>query len=470
MTRVPTESSRPVTAPTLAPGDVLGGYRVLAARGMSLTDIDPRGFTMEAALYRAEDVASGMPVLLKVFTQPYAEDDPFAQGFVAEARRVAAFVHPHIVWIYNAGLDRGCLYLATQVVDGGTLLDRMQAGGLSQAQMLALLAPLAQALDAAHAAGLVYGEITPGTVRIDAAGVPRLDHFAVARRLPGTGIAGVRLTDISYAAPEVRGGLGRTAASDVYALTAVLAYCLTGMVPVPEDAGASSLFGRLSALLHRSAAGRASVPQDSLEAVIARGLASDPAHRYTNAEALIGAVAPVVGVAAPAVPAAPASAALSPQVPAAAPSAPLRAVRAAGAVRTAGAVRAARAVRAAGAVRAARASRASGAAGIAPAPRGRVRRWWPCARGSRRVDSGGRVGAGRNGLDDRAGRAGRDALDDRRRPRCADDGDAARHDAARHAPAGADAARIALCALTGRGRGADGGADRGSRAVERRAG
>ncbi|MGO9794379.1 MAG: serine/threonine protein kinase [Solirubrobacteraceae bacterium] len=299
--RSPTGSSQLVTGSVVAPGDVLGRYRILAPQGSSTTDIDPRGFTIEAALYRAEEGASRLPVLLKVFKRPYSASDPFVKGLIAEGKRVASFMHPNVVSVYDAGFERGRLYVAMQQVDGDTLLDRRRAGGLSAAGTIALLAPLAEALDAAHAAGLVHGEITPATIRVDAGGVPHLDAFGVARRVPDGGIAGVRLADIGYASPELRGGRRLTGASDVYALTAVLAHCLTGEAPFPKDSGAVG--ERLASRLGRRRGGRSRGPADALDAVIACGMASDPARRYAHAQALIGAAASAL--AAPASPAPP---------------------------------------------------------------------------------------------------------------------------------------------------------------------
>jgi serine/threonine-protein kinase len=260
---------------------------------------------MEAALYRAEEVASRLPLLLKVYKRRYSAEDPFAKSLIREGKRVASFVHPNLVSVYDAGLERGCLYVATQPVDGETLLEGIVAGGLTAARTIALLAPLAEALDAVHAAGLLHGEITPGRIRIDAGGAPRLDALGVARRASAdSGIAGVRLADIGYASPELRGGRRMTGASDVYALTAVLAHCLTGEAPFPKDSGTGARLGtrlgaRLGARLWRGRWHRSRGPAGALEAVIARGMANDPARRYAHAQALIGAAASALAASGP---------------------------------------------------------------------------------------------------------------------------------------------------------------------------
>ncbi len=267
----------------LAPGDLLGGYRIVSQSGSGETRRQPRGLATAAVLYNAVDVSSDLPVILTVFKGEHSPDEPFAQRLVRDSKRVASFMHPNVVAVYEAGLELGRLYLVTQAIDGDTLRERIVGGGIPAAQTLALLAPIADALDAAHAAGLVHGELTPDAVRVDAAGTPHLAAFNVPVRVSGGRVDGVRLGDICYASPELLGGRELTAASDIYSLSAVLCRCFTGELHVPEQT--ESRAERLQAWGRRTQPLRPGVP--ALADVIARGMAKQPADRYEQARALI---------------------------------------------------------------------------------------------------------------------------------------------------------------------------------------
>ncbi len=267
----------------LAPGDRLGGYRIVSHSGSGDPGREPRGLATAAVLYHATEVSSGLPVMLTVFKREHSSDEPFAQRLVRDGKRVASFTHPNVLAVYEAGLEHGRLFLVTQAIDGDTLRERLAGGGIPAAQALALLAPIADALDAAHAAGLVHGELTPDAVRVDTAGTPRLAALDVPVRVSGLGVEGVRLGDIGYASPESLGGQQLTAASDIYSLAAVLCHCLTGETRVPEQT--DSRAERQQARARR--AHRLGPGAPVLADVIARGMAKAPADRYEQARSLI---------------------------------------------------------------------------------------------------------------------------------------------------------------------------------------
>lgn len=278
--RSPTPNKQLATGTILTRGDVLGGYQVVERHGFSTSDINPLGFAMVAALYGAEEVSSGLPVVLKVFKREYSPEEPFAKRYIREGKRFASFVHPNVASVYDAGLDRGRLYLATQVVDGDTLLDRMRAGGLSAEGTIALLAPLAEALDAARRVGLVHGDVTPGAIRIDSRGV-HLAAFNVVKPSPWN-ILGVRLEDINYASPEQLRGLRLTGSTDVYSLTAVLYNCLTGEVPFPMEPVAAVAQAHFEAPAPTPTLESFTPACSALDGVIARGMAKDPLDRLNR--------------------------------------------------------------------------------------------------------------------------------------------------------------------------------------------
>ena len=159
-----------------------GGAAVVGA-AMSVS-ADPRvgseflGYRIEALLgrggmsvvYRAEHLRLKRKVALKLLTPELAEDARFRERFLRESELAASLDHPCIVPIYDAGEAEGQLYIAMRFFAGGDLRKLLrQEGRLEPARALVLLAQVAEALDAAHEAGLVHRDVKPGNVMLDSA-------------------------------------------------------------------------------------------------------------------------------------------------------------------------------------------------------------------------------------------------------------------------------------------------------------
>ncbi len=125
-------------------------------------------------VYRAHDVRLGRDVALKLLGGDLAEDEAFRRRFERESRIAASLQHPAIVPVYAAGEIEGQVYLAMRYVEGDLKRLLRRSGPLEAERALALLEPVADALDAAHERGLVHRDVKPGNILVDGrrSGVP----------------------------------------------------------------------------------------------------------------------------------------------------------------------------------------------------------------------------------------------------------------------------------------------------------
>src|SRR3954471_4945198 len=150
--------STPTTAVELRPGSRFGAYRIEAAVG--------RGGM--ATVYRAEHVHLRRQVALKVPMPELASEPAFRERFIRESRAAATLVHPNMVAVFDAGEIEGVLYLAMQFVEGEDLARQLRRDGpLASERAVAVIGQVADALDAAHARGLVHRDVKPANVLVE---------------------------------------------------------------------------------------------------------------------------------------------------------------------------------------------------------------------------------------------------------------------------------------------------------------
>ena len=263
------------TAVILPSGEALGGYRIREAIGVG-------GM---AIVYRAEQLSLNREVALKVLSLELGKDEVFSERFRREGMHVARLDHPNVIPIYDAGEDKGRLFLAMRLVEGMTLAERMRAEPLSAEETLHILEPIAGGLDAAHATGLVHRDVKPQNILLTERGHPYLTDFGVAKRVESAGLTatGGFVGSFHYAAPEQVLGKPTSPATDIYALAAVLYQCLTGAVPYARYTDAGVLFAHVNEPPPRLSPTEAREFND----VIERGMAKDPVDRYASAGDLI---------------------------------------------------------------------------------------------------------------------------------------------------------------------------------------
>ena len=203
------------------------GPAVLAAgsriAGYLLEDRIGRGGM--AVVFRACDERLGRPVALKILAPGLAGDKEFRRRFLRECRAAAAVDDPHIIPVYEAGQAGEVLFIAMRYVSGGDVRGLLRREGrLSAGRVAAIISPVAGALDAAHAAGLVHCDVKPGNMLIDAR-PGRPDHvylsdFGLARSGSASALAasGMGLGTVAYMAPEQIHGAVVDGRADQYAL------------------------------------------------------------------------------------------------------------------------------------------------------------------------------------------------------------------------------------------------------------
>ena len=185
-------------------------------------------------VYRATELSLGRPVALKLLAPDRAGDLEFRERFQREWRMAASIDHPNVIPVYAAGEHDGSLYLVMRYVAGTDLHALLrEQGRLDPTRAAELVAQLASALDAAHAAGLVHRDVKPANVLL-AGDHAYLSDFGLTR-LAGSDTSltgsGQWIGTVEYCSPEQLRG-GRTdARADVYSLGCVLFAALTGGPP-----------------------------------------------------------------------------------------------------------------------------------------------------------------------------------------------------------------------------------------------
>jgi hypothetical protein len=245
-------------------------------------------------VYLAEDTRRGGTVALKVLTPELARDDRFRQRFVRESLLAGSLNHPHVVPTLASGEEDGVLYLAMAYIDGVDLRTLLRQGPLEVERALTIVGEVAEALDAAHAAGLVHRDVKPGNILV--AGTPEGEHayicdFGLARHVSSvSSLTGDRgfVGTIDYVPPEQIEGGSIDGRADVYSLGCVLFECLAGSRPFDRESELSVVFAHLNEPPPRISDVRTGLPEE-FNQVFATALAKTPDDRYSTCGELVRA-------------------------------------------------------------------------------------------------------------------------------------------------------------------------------------
>ncbi len=290
------------------------------------------------SVYRARDEQHGRDVAVKVL-----DGDLHSDGRVRFDRERKAMGrlggHPNIVPIYDSGYtEDGQAYLVMEFASGGSLRSRLdEFGPMNWRDAIALITPIADAVETAHRAGILHRDIKPDNVLIDEFGRPKLSDFGIAAVTSGATTTKGASASLAHAAPELLEGRSAAASMDVYALGSTLHTMIAGLPPfvLSTDESVAPMVRRI--MMQPPPDLRPLGVPEPVAVEIERALAKEPELRHASAAEfgvalaaavravdgsteteVIGVVAPPVTPPMPAAPAASATAAVQPE-PIAAP-------------------------------------------------------------------------------------------------------------------------------------------------------
>ncbi|MFE6920785.1 protein kinase [Nocardia sp. NPDC057663] len=239
-------------------------------------------------VYEAYDTGKDRVVALKLLAEELAQDPSYQVRFRRESQAAAKLAEPHIIPIHDWGVIDGVLFIDMRLVPGTDLRNVLRAGGpMSPDRAVAVVEQIAAALDAAHAGGLVHRDVKPANILVTPADFAYLADFGIAHTEGDSAVtqAGMAMGSYIYMAPE-RFDVGPIShRADVYSLACVLHECLTGASPFPAASMSVLIRAHLSETPPRPSEVLPGLPS-TLDEVIARGMAKDPADRYASAGAL----------------------------------------------------------------------------------------------------------------------------------------------------------------------------------------
>jgi len=243
-----------------------------------------------AVAYRGRDRVLGRVVAIKVMRPELAADQGFLARFRREARAAAGITHEHIAGVYDTGSDGPYHYIVMEYVDGESLKQRLRREGqLPLAEALRIATETAEALEAAHQAGVVHRDIKPHNILLSREGKVKVTDFGIA----GAASSGAQpetstiVGSVPYLSPEQARGNAAGPQADLYSLGVTLFEMLTGRPPFGGEDRMAILHKHIYDLPARVRELRPGLPHEA-DSIVGHCLEKDLSRRFASARELLG--------------------------------------------------------------------------------------------------------------------------------------------------------------------------------------
>lgn len=257
-------------------GRKLGTYQIVELLGQGGMATVYKGYREDIDRY----------VAIKVLPPHPGLDQNFIDRFKLEAKTIARLQHPHILPLYDYGVEDDILYLVMAYVAGGSLSNRIDAGRLMQAEIETLLRQMAGALDYAHRQGVIHRDIKPDNILLDKEGNALLADFGIVKLSEGgqsrLTVTGGLVGTPAYMSPEQGRGEEVTGSADIYSLGVVIYEMLTGKQPYSADTPMQIVLKHIMDPVPHVRDAAEDLPA-ALDPVMQRVLAKEPNNRYKTA-------------------------------------------------------------------------------------------------------------------------------------------------------------------------------------------
>ncbi len=252
-----------------------------------------------ATVHLADDTVLDRPVAIKTMLGEMSREPAFRERFRREAQAVARLNHPNIVQVHDSGEDLnedGVLvpFIVMEYVEGSTLSsvlrkDMAEQGAMATDRALRITGEVLAALAISHEQGLVHRDIKPANVMVTPRGVVKVMDFGIARAMQ-SGVTSMTQTGMvvgtpQYLSPEQALGKSVDARSDLYSVGCLLFELLTGRLPFESESALGMAYQHVQETPPAPSSFNAAVPQ-GVDALVARALRKDPAHRFPDADAM----------------------------------------------------------------------------------------------------------------------------------------------------------------------------------------